>query len=253
MIFSRERAAASHGQRLASLIEAVRSTQYYGARLTCSPNSLERWLTSLPVLRPEDVQSRSQSFLSGRKSRYASEFRYPIQPSPEVVVLLEGFRPVRGLRVQTSSDRFTENLVGKALAAPVHVLRNLAVRGRRLDYPVVAFTGPLHGLLTDKDRDLFWRCFGVPAFEQWLGLGNEVLAEECEAHDSLHVRESEAVFESLDGELAATSLVNLAAPVLRLAMGLSGRIVDGGCLCGNGGLRLTNLTPVKTAAGTWCG
>jgi hypothetical protein len=253
MIFGRKRAALSHEQRLASLIEAVRSTEYYGARLNAGVDSLEEWLTSLPVLRPEDVHSRSLSFLSGTTSRYASEFRYPIQPSPEIVVLLEGFRPVRGLRVQPPSDKLMKSLGGKALAAPVHVLRNLAVRGRRLDYPVVAFTGPLHGLLTDQDRDLFWRCFGVPAFEQWLGLGNEVLAEECEAHDSLHVRESEAVFESLDGELAATSLVNLAVPVLRLAMGLSGRIVDGGCLCGNGGLRLTNLAPVKVAAGTWCG
>ena len=32
-----------------------------------------------------------------------------------------------------------------------------------------------------------WDAFGVPVFEQCLGLDNELLAMECEAHDGLHL------------------------------------------------------------------
>ena len=38
-----------------------------------------------------------------------------------------------------------------------------------------------------SDRKLFWGAFGVPVFEQYLGLRNELLAAECDAHCGLHV------------------------------------------------------------------
>lgn len=255
MTFRRKRPQATREERLALLMEAAQSTTYYGSRLIGTYHRFEEWLAALPVLRVEDVHRERARFQNRGSELTVSDFRYPIQPSPEVTALVRGFRAARGLRMPTRWDEFDliATLQGGALAAPVHVLRSLAVPGRRLDYPLVAFTGPLHGLLSDEDRDLFWRCFGVPAFEQWLGLRNEVLAEECEAHDSLHIRTSEAHFELAGGELLATSLVNLEMPALRLAMGVTGRIVDGGCLCGKPGLRLTDLATLKAPSGAWCG
>ena len=236
-------------------MEAVQATRFYGSRMVGAYDRFEDWLAALPVVRPEDLYLDRERFHNHGAPLTVSEFRYPIQPSPEVTVLVQGFRPARGLRVLTRWNDYElmESLAGGALAAPVHVLRSLAQPGRRLDYPAVAFTGPTHGLLTEADREMFWRCFQVPVFEQWLGLRNEVLAEECEAHDSLHIRTSEAIFELGGRELLATSLVNLEAPALRVATGLSGDIVDGNCLCGTPGLRLTNLTPLDSVVGRWCG
>ena len=251
MTFRRKRPALSREERLARLVEAAQSTPFYGHSSPVDYTRFAEWFAARPVLRPEDVDRAGARLRNRGAGRTAADFRYPIQPSPDVAVLAAGFRSVPGLRELTScsDSELIAGLVGRALAAPVTLLRRLARPGRRLDYPLVAFTGPSHGLLTDDDRDLFWRCFGVPAFEQWLGLGNEVLAEECEAHDSLHIRDADALFESIDGELVVTSLINLEVPALRLATGLAGRIVDGGCLCGKSGLRLTDLIPLQATVG----
>jgi hypothetical protein len=238
-------------QRLAALLAAARSTPFYCARLASEQRLDEECLAKLPTLSAEEVYRNWNRFRNPSAPLPQLEFRYPIQPSPEVTILVAGFRPSKRVRVLTHWDdhQLLQSLEGGALAAPVHVLRALAADGRRLDYPLVAFTGPAHGLLTDADRDRFWRCFQVPVFEQWLGLRNEVLAEECESHDSLHIQPNDAIFESVHGELLATSLVNLDLPALRLETGLAGDVVDGGCRCGKPGSRLTNLAPVSAAVG----
>ncbi len=60
----------------------------------------------------------------------------------------------------------------------------------RLTHAVIALARPGEILLTDADRDLLWRRFRVPVFEQIIGTDGEVLAAECEAHDGLHVEDS---------------------------------------------------------------
>lgn len=81
-----------------------------------------------------------------------------------------------------------------ALAAPVGELALLAravERGEIDPLPplnaVVVFTGAHFGELRDLERDLFWRVFEAPVFEQCIGLDGQVLAVECDAHQGLHV------------------------------------------------------------------
>ena len=57
----------------------------------------------------------------------------------------------------------------------------------RLTHAVIALARAGETLLTNAERDLLWRRFGVPVFEQIVGDSGEVLAAECEAHDGLHV------------------------------------------------------------------
>jgi hypothetical protein len=87
-----------------------------------------------------------------------------------------------------------------ALAGPADALRRLAERvvAGEIDLPplefgVLAFTPPDRSRLTEADRELFWRAFQVPVFEQLRGPHGELLAAECEAHEGLHlIRESAA-------------------------------------------------------------
>ena len=82
----------------------------------------------------------------------------------------------------------------RAIAASAPFLRTLAeaVETGRLELPpvpaaVVALTGICHGELTVLERDLFWRVFQVPVFEQLVAPDGRVLAMECDAHDGLHL------------------------------------------------------------------
>jgi hypothetical protein len=82
----------------------------------------------------------------------------------------------------------------RVIAAAAPLLRSLAlaIEAGRMVLPaveaaVVAFTGASHGQLTEMERDLFWRVFQVPVFEQLLAPDGHVIAMECDAHDGLHV------------------------------------------------------------------
>jgi hypothetical protein len=57
----------------------------------------------------------------------------------------------------------------------------------RLTRAVIVLARPGDALLTNAERDALWRRFGVPVFEQIIGVDGALIAEECEAHDGLHV------------------------------------------------------------------
>jgi hypothetical protein len=87
----------------------------------------------------------------------------------------------------------------RVVAAAVPVLRALAEAVEsgsmalpRVDAAVIAFTGICHGELTELERDLFWRVFQVPVFEHFLSPDGRILAMECDAHDGLHLLDSDA-------------------------------------------------------------
>jgi phenylacetate-coenzyme A ligase PaaK-like adenylate-forming protein len=168
--------------------------------------------------------------------------RYPLQPEPVVKVLIPGFKPVPWILGPSSEGRYD------TIAAPVDKLRQVARNGRELRYPCIAFVGPNHGLMTGEDRELFWKSFRVPTFEVFLGIHGEVVAEECEAHEGLHVRET-TVVESCSGQLAVTSFDCLRTPVARLLIGMSGRMEHRPCACGSSAPRIMDLTmaPVTRA------
>jgi hypothetical protein len=83
--------------------------------------------------------------------------------------------------------------------------------------------------MTDEDRDLLWRAFGLPVFEQLLGADGRVVARECEVHDGLHADEGETL---LAGEAA----------------GHSAEIVTGHCYCGLETPRLRNIVRLRERA-----
>ncbi len=231
---------------LRTLLEAAQRTEFYGAWLETIATPLSRCLDLLPQVEFRHFDENREAFRNPRFGRVRQpEFRYPLQPSPKILLLLEGFQ--RSGSVRNVFDNDPSGAAGSkadTLAAPVSVLRTMAGMAGAQRYPVVAFTGARHGTLTDTDRDLFWKSFRVPVFEQFLGLDNELVAEECEAHDGLHVREEETIIELRAGELVFTPLGALAYPVLRIATGCTARPERSLCPCGRAGLRLMEIAPV---------
>jgi len=136
--------------------------------------------------------------LHGSKS---GEFRYPLQPAPKVAVFSSLFRRAGNLRLFPETDLpDLSKLKTQTIAAPVTLLRQLANPGWIQQYPLIAFTGCRFGHLAEADRSLFWERFGVPVFEQLCGPEGHVLAEECEAHEGLHIDDGAVL-----AELQATS------------------------------------------------
>jgi hypothetical protein len=86
----------------------------------------------------------------------------------------------------------------ESLVLPLHLALMLADQKQRglFDLPslstaLVVLTSVEDSPLADHHRDLLWRAFGVPLFEQLLGANKEVIAAECEVHNGLHVLDSE--------------------------------------------------------------
>jgi phenylacetate-coenzyme A ligase PaaK-like adenylate-forming protein len=234
--------------RLSETLQAAQSTDFYRCWLRSLDDDPEHTLDLLPHVDIGHFDEAPDRFRSGRHKRLEAAFIYPIQPAPKISVLAGGFRRAPNLRILSKwTVRDLSHLKTDTVAAPVSILREVAAAGRAFDYPVVAFTGVRHGYLSDADRDFFWRSFRVPVFEQMTGLDNDVIADECEAHDGLHARSSDAIFEFRGKELVVSSLSNLVHPVLRLALGLTGRIEQSLCRCGKPGPRLMDLKPYEKA------
>jgi hypothetical protein len=178
-------------------------------------------------------------------------FRYPVPCVPRTAVLAGGFRAHPPARV--FAPGWTEQaraFAPQAIAAPLATVRLLARRaaaGRlavpSLTHAVIAFVSAGAEPVADADRDLVWRVFGVPLFEQWLGFERELLAWECAAHEGLHLTANVRA-DLAGGELALSCLRNLRYPVVRLATGLAAELRDGACPCGLAGPRLLAAAPL---------
>jgi hypothetical protein len=94
------------------------------------------------------------------------------------------------------------------------------------------------GPMTDDHRDLLWRAFGLPVFEQLLGADSRVVARECEVHDGLHAERL-----SVHPETGETV-------ILGQATGYSAEIVTGHCDCGLETPRIRNLVRLRERAAT---
>jgi len=212
--------SAAQESGLRRLFEAARRTKFYRQWLREIRQPLTATLDLLPHIEPFRFDEDSRTFLNrGASAPRVRPLRYPL-PLPKKANIL---------------------------AASIQELRRLASTPKPQEYPVVAFTGIRHGALTQADRDLLWRAFRVPVFEQFRGLHGELLAEECEAHDGLHVIGEAAIFERRGQDLVATSLLALRTPVLRVLTGVTGEIDGGLCPCGRPGERLLSVAPKPLA------
>jgi len=141
----------------------------------------------------------------------------------------------------------------QVLAGPVSALRELA--GAVLDDPaaltspdlgIIVLIGPGHHPPEPADRDLFWRAFQLPVFEQLRSRTGELLAWECEAHRGLHADPGWLGLQPAR-RAASRHLVEWAdshGGILHLTdAGLEAQILTEPCACGRPGARLIGLRP----------
>lgn len=82
----------------------------------------------------------------------------------------------------------------EVLVLPLSLALTLADQKQRqfFDLPslvtaIVALTSVDDSPIADHHRDLLWRAFEVPLFEQLCNADGRAVAAECEVHDGLHV------------------------------------------------------------------
>src|ERR1700674_730281 len=123
-----------------------------------------------------------------RRPHTGARFIHPMDPEPRTAILAGGFQETKDVRVfprgwNDSVERFQP----ASLAGPPGELRKLSRRAVSLENSLIVFTYEGQSGLSHVDREMFWKTFGVPVFEQYLGPRNELLAMECGAHSGLHV------------------------------------------------------------------
>ena len=123
-----------------------------------------------------------------QRRKEGARFVHPMEPMPRTAILAPGFQETKLARVfpggwNDAADRFQPG----SIAGPPDQLRRIARQGLRPQHSVVVLTYDGQEGLTSADRELFWKAFGVPVFEQLLSSGNELIAMECDAHDGLHL------------------------------------------------------------------
>ncbi len=128
-----------------------------------------------------------------------------------------------------------------ALALPLEAALSLAdqqLRGlaevRSLKFAIVVLTSPDSQGLEGHHRDLLWKAFKVPLFEQLRGWDGRVIARECEVHDGLHFDMGGHSLEADGGYLTLAGM----------ATGIAAEIVLERCECSAETPRLRYRAPV---------
>jgi len=256
--------AEARSERCKALLLAAYHTRYYRPLLEAAgfptPEAIARSgpIEDMLALLPRTSLSARRAGAGAFRNRLGPKLEpqrlFVPAPAPaRTALLMPGFQSSGSVRV---FEKFSRGDLARykpdALAGPVGILRQLAEgvedRGAwapRLEHSVIAFSAPQGSFLSREAQDLFWRVFQAPVFGQLLGLADELLAWECEAHDGYHVVPENAVFETdgegNGGELLVTSLVNLRRPVLKLGTGLTAGIEYSACDCGQSGWRLVGV------------
>ena len=161
---------------------------------------------------------------AGRKAQRLS---FPVAGPVRIALIEQGFSAERNVREFDPEDLADlHSYAPEALVAPLDLALSLSDQKSRglidlhsLNVAIVVLTSLDDSPLTDDHRDLLWRAFGVPIFEQLRGRDGAVIARECEVHDGLH----------LDGSIAVPDL--------------PGQIVSERCECGLETPRLKTLAP----------
>jgi hypothetical protein len=116
-------------------------------------------------------------------------FVNPLNPVPRTAILGPGFHKARNTRVFSegwgeAARRYGPGVIAGGVDQLCHAARGRVVT---LTHAVIVLTYDLHAVVTEEDRELLWRVFGVPLFEQYLNENHELLAMDCEVHAGLHV------------------------------------------------------------------
>lgn len=123
----------------------------------------------------------------GRR-KAGARFIHPMDPMPRTAILAAGFQETKLARVFPSGwNQAAEDFQPTSIAGPLEQLRRLVRQRVCPQHSLVVFSYDGAEGLNAADRDLFWRAFGVPVYEQLLNAENHLLAMECDAHDGLHL------------------------------------------------------------------
>jgi hypothetical protein len=115
------------------------------------------------------------------------KFENPLPASCRIAVIATGFAERDGVRAfEEGQTREIQAFRPEILAATVPTLLRLA-ETIRVTHALVPFSGARIGAVTALDRDLLWKAYQVPVFEQAFGPDGAIMARECEAHDGLHL------------------------------------------------------------------
>lgn len=238
----------SREEKFRGLLNAALATRYYSDRARTDLLLEAQDLGQIPVTPLRDLLNRPEAFSNRNSPRRRHTFQPPFKSDNLVVCGMKLALP-RGAREIGELSLAQLNLSQtRMLVATPPLLRRIcaAVEAQALALPqlseaVVVLGSNRDGMLLPGERDMLWRCFGVPVFEQWLGLDGELLAWECEAHQGLHVDADKVELEVIAGELVVTSWLGRSVPALRLATGWHGEIQTGPCSCGHSGPILAAL------------
>ena len=124
-----------------------------------------------------------------------SVFRYPLDPAPRTAVLAACFRQARfpaRSPIRVFPHGWSEEVSAfapAAVAASREQLFGLAAVDRPpvFSHALIVLDSPGDAPLSMGERELLWRAFRVPIFEQIIGPRGKLFAAECEAHDGLHI------------------------------------------------------------------
>ena len=242
-------------EKFRRLVNAALATPYFTQREKAESLLAAPSLKDLPVMPVRHVLDHKSQFLNPKADKARGMLRLPFESSACVVM-------GKKLRLPKGSTAIEETAIYKLhlsatrmLAATPSVLRRICalVEARTLALPnlceaVLVLQGLEEGLLYAGERDMLWRCLGVPVFEQWLGLDGELLAWECAVHQGMHFRGNRAELEEIDGELVLTSWFGLRTPVLRVATGFRAEADHRVCPCGDDHPVLLNLSMKQSTA-----
>lgn len=230
----------SQKEKFRRLVNAALATPYFTERTRAESLLTAQSLKDLPLLAARQLLDHKSQFLNPKAGKARGSLRLPFESGACVVVGKKLGLPKGSVSLDESALYRLHLSPTRMLAATPSALRRICalVEARALALPhlceaVVVLQGVEEGLLYAGERDMLWRCLGVPVFEQWLGLDGELLAWECGVHQGLHFRGSRAELEEVNGELVITSWFGLRTPVLRLATGFTGEAEHRVCACGD--------------------
>ena len=243
---------------LSVLRNAARTTRFYRDLAASAGVDPQADLTALAARLPkvelldylkytERYESPPSGLEAVRDALPHRRYFFPLTAMPRTALVSEGYWPRLNVRRfanpwQPAMSRWAP----EALAGPLDTVRAFAegvAQGYTwippLRHSITVQTGILEGPLSEADRDFFWRVFGVPVYEQFMGFGGELIAHECEAHHGLHLVEENALAERDEtGEILLTWFSNPRHPVLRLGSGITAELAAGTCACGRTSPRL---------------
>lgn len=240
-------------ERLRRLGNAALATPYYSKSVRAGQILGAASLSELPSVSLRDVLDHRSSFVNTKASQPDPDFHNPIPATVKTAIVGVSLKSSPAKLFTAAQWPWLHNGNTQLLAATVPVLRKIiagvlsaSFQLPQLSHGIVILNSIEHGTLSSGERDLLWFTFGVPIFEQWLGLEGELLASECEAHHGMHlISDRLSLEQSPEGELVLTSYSNLRTPILRLQTGLSAQILTGPCACGLATPRLLGLSRIS--------